>query len=95
MATALANQDKAKRARELATTMASEKATTQERIRAAHGLIDIYTPELVRSLPGLAGATVPLFEARPRPDGAKRPNSRHYPKTLSELLTAPEPRAPR
>ena len=31
--------------------MASEKATTQERIRAAHGLIDIYTPELVRSLP--------------------------------------------
>lgn len=52
-------------------------------------------PELVRSLPGLAGATLPLFEARPRPDGAKRPNSRHYPRTLSELLTAPEPRAPR
>ena len=51
MATALAQQDKAKKARELATTMASEKATTQERIRAAHGLIDIYTPELVRSLP--------------------------------------------
>jgi len=51
MATALAQQDKAKKARELATTMASEKATTQERIRAAHRLIDIYTPELVRSLP--------------------------------------------
>jgi N-acetylglutamate synthase-like GNAT family acetyltransferase len=52
-------------------------------------------PGLVRSLPGLAGATLPLFEVRPRPDGAKRPNSRHYPKTLTELLTAPGPRSTR
>jgi len=49
-------------------------------------------PELVLSLPGLAGATLPVFEAQPRRDGAKRPNSRHYPKTLTQLLAAPERR---
>lgn len=51
MATAIATNDKTKRAREYAMTLGSDKATTTQRIQAAHGLIELYAPELVKSLP--------------------------------------------
>ena len=51
MATGLTTTDKAKRARELTTKMQDATATPQARLHACHGLIDLYTPELTRSLP--------------------------------------------
>lgn len=57
MATGLTTTDKAKRARELTTKMQDASATPQARLHACHGLIDLYTPELTRSLPaGVNGA---------------------------------------
>lgn len=47
-------------------------------------------PKQVLALPGLAGATVPIFEIAPRADGAIRTRSRRYPKTLTELFATPD-----
>lgn len=52
-------------------------------------------PEMVLSLPGLAGTTQPIFEMKPRADGAKRPRRSRPPTTLTELLSAPERRSRR
>jgi N-acetylglutamate synthase-like GNAT family acetyltransferase len=47
-------------------------------------------PKQVLALPGLAGASAPIFEIAPRADGAIRTRSRRYPKTLTELLAMPD-----
>lgn len=52
-------------------------------------------PEMVLSLPGLAGTTQFVFEMKPRADGAKRPRRSRHPRTLTELLSAPERRSGR
>lgn len=57
MSTAMVAADKGKKAREYATTLSAEKSTTTQRIQAAHGLIELYAPELVKSLPAGVNGT--------------------------------------
>lgn len=57
MSTAIAVAYKTMKAREYANTLSADKSTTTQRIHAAHGLIELYAPELVKSLPaGVNGA---------------------------------------
>jgi hypothetical protein len=49
-------------------------------------------PKQVLALPGLAGATVPIFEIAPRVDGAIRTRSRRYPKTCTGPAPSRHPR---
>lgn len=57
MSTAMVAADKGKKAREYATTLSADKSTTTQRIQAAHGLIELYAPELVKSLPAGVNGT--------------------------------------